>query len=559
MKRKIQNVFSGLVLTCCLLSSSHFAYAQHATNYGVVGITAVTEQQAAPTLVSGANNDFTVQTVTDGPDTDILVTSTDKVTGVITWSFQYGAVNVDEAGFSMVRGLPGTLIIVGHRNEIGQQVDNYVLCINDAGVVLWDLQFGSDEGYESSRLVIDAKGVAGTNAFVVAGVTRNNPINNFRPMAYAVDGLGNLLWHARYGGAAPPDDYQYYIPTSMVINENLEVVIAGDAHDAGGPSSLFTMAIDGQDGSLLLPEIIHYDVLGDLSEERFPSIIRAENNQGYAMSFNAIFGGGIERIGLMRLDNNRFETWTQFHWVSGEQVQRPINLTLKAGNYEMSLFLKDVVGNTVGNPGVLRVMNIGNFIQGTRYSGFNCENVQHTFSDITGAFLGKVSQSLPAVFGLYRTNNLGGFNICSEAILDANFSQFNSTTIPFEMEEGLEYEIDILNPGVPVVIPAMISQMVCFTSSSLLLDETTAVDQQGVEQALLQVYPNPSQGNVTMSITKTVANGSVQIIDPLGRIVFQEELSAGTFQVDLSKKAKGFYTILMRTGQEVTSHKLLIE
>lgn len=550
--KRIHNVLSSMALLCCLMSA-HTVKAQYERHYALPGNAAKEEQQAAPSIVSGATTDFTVQTVSNGGQTDILVTSVNKAGGNVVWSRRYGTNDFDEAGYSMVEGLPGTLIIVGHRNTIGGQVDNYVLCVSQAGgAILWDLQFGNAGRYESSRLIIDAKGVANTNAFVVAGVTRTNPINNLNPMAYAIDAWGNLIWHAAYGDGVVPPLFQYYEPTSLMINELLEVVIAGQVHNAGEKTSLFTMGINTVDGGLLPTGLIYYDILGDLGEEQFPSIIRAANNNGYIMCFNTIFDTGTERIGITHLNNDRDNIWTHLNSVSGDpEIQRPVNMILNGVFYEMSLYMQETVASTTGYPGLLKVQINGAFSDGHRYN-IACNNTMDMWRDFNGEYVGESSLANPAnVFTMFRTGVSGPIDDCSGVIPDMQVFTIPNPSIDHPMGENLDYEIDEINPAYLPVNQPLLFQEACAMAFKTSVGDT--------EKELVALYPNPTHGQFTLSIGETIESGSVQIVDPLGRVVFEQRLNSGNVQVDLSKKSKGFYTILVRTGDDVQTQKLIIE
>lgn len=534
--------------------STHSAKAQYDRDYTLAGNVSLGEQQGAPTVVSGVGADFTLQTVDNGVQTDILVTSVTKVGGIENWSLRYGTSDFNEVGYSMVEGLPGTLIIVGHRNAPGQQVDNYVLCISQAtGGFIWDRQFGATGTYESARLIIDAKNVGGTNAFVVAGVIHNNGVNHLSVQAFAIDAYGSILWQNRYGEIAPPK-FRHHEPTSLVITDQLEVVIAGHAHNNGQGASLFTMGINTSDGDLLPTGLIFYDIMGDLVQERFPSITRELSNQGYILSFNSVFPGNLERIGVIRLDNNRDNVWTHIHSISGNpDVQRPVNMIMNGVFYEMSLFVKDDVASTYGNPGLLKIQFNGAFDAGYRYN-ISCSNTMDMWRDLSGEYVGKSTLPNPDnVFTLFRTDASGTIVGCDgSAIPDmAEFIVVNES-IDHPMNVQLDYNEEEISPVCPSVNEPLTPSGAC--DPPIL---KTSID--GAEEELVTLYPNPTQGQFTLSVGQAEADGTIQIVDPLGRILFEQRLSSGDVRVDLSGEPKGFYTILVNTGDEVQTQKLIIE
>lgn len=80
----------------------------------------------------------------------------------------------------------------------------------------------------------------------------------------------------------------------------------------------------------------------------------------------------------------------------------------------------------------------------------------------------------------------------------------------------------------------------------------------------LAVYPNPSNGDVTISYNANDAvNVTVEIVDITGKVVFSEALgnvSVGeqNLSLDLQSFNSGFYFVNIKTNTEVTSQKLTI-
>lgn len=86
------------------------------------------------------------------------------------------------------------------------------------------------------------------------------------------------------------------------------------------------------------------------------------------------------------------------------------------------------------------------------------------------------------------------------------------------------------------------------------LDCTTAGLAEREDQEL-QAYPNPTSGPITLTLPPGLRGRSVQVFDPMGRLVDDQEW---TGRVDLSGHPAGTYTILLH-GQETTARALVIK
>lgn len=79
----------------------------------------------------------------------------------------------------------------------------------------------------------------------------------------------------------------------------------------------------------------------------------------------------------------------------------------------------------------------------------------------------------------------------------------------------------------------------------------------------LSVYPNPSNGAFTLKLNAgSRINGQLEVIDITGRIVFTQDIDLiglDNVNIDLSKNAKGIYTILLKTANGNATKRIVIE
>lgn len=77
--------------------------------------------------------------------------------------------------------------------------------------------------------------------------------------------------------------------------------------------------------------------------------------------------------------------------------------------------------------------------------------------------------------------------------------------------------------------------------------------------ASLQLYPNPTNGMITILFNGQVNNNSVTITDLIGRVVLQQQLPSGTTaSFDLSGYETGIYMIAVTSGNQTVSKKVVL-
>ena len=109
-------------------------------------------------------------------------------------------------------------------------------------------------------------------------------------------------------------------------------------------------------------------------------------------------------------------------------------------------------------------------------------------------------------------------------------------------------------------------------SSNVLTDQTAAFDMPAVLSAskqlnanLLEVYPNPARGQVTIRTqVSSTAPVQVELVSLLGQRVFTQTVSAARLQqdgltVNTSAVAPGLYLVRLTTSEGTLTKKLLVQ
>ncbi|MDQ6813110.1 MAG: T9SS type A sorting domain-containing protein, partial [Bacteroidota bacterium] len=101
----------------------------------------------------------------------------------------------------------------------------------------------------------------------------------------------------------------------------------------------------------------------------------------------------------------------------------------------------------------------------------------------------------------------------------------------------------------------------CTNHASIV--ETENVPAQVItSDRAIQAYPNPTKGFVTLYVANMPSgNYQLSIYDAFGRVVLKGKIMVQQdhTSLDLSKYAKGFYTIQLSDGLKNTAFKVLVQ
>lgn len=101
-----------------------------------------------------------------------------------------------------------------------------------------------------------------------------------------------------------------------------------------------------------------------------------------------------------------------------------------------------------------------------------------------------------------------------------------------------------------------------WTSGNGIIDSWATFSENcalvGIEEqeAGWSVYPNPSNGLFTVNLN-TVANCTIEVFDPLGKLVFTETTRASNTTIDLQNHPAGIYTVCVAEGENVVRTKVV--
>ncbi len=154
-------------------------------------------QVGSRSIVQNVAGLYNVQTVKrqNNNTTDILITR-HNTNGDVLWRRTYGTYWFNEAAYSIIEAPLNRMIIVGHRAQDGTSLgQNFAICIDNLGTVVWRRVLGEYNRYESSRLITR---IDGTNSFIVVGHSYDNGVHDKTVQAYRISADGDIEWFRRY-------------------------------------------------------------------------------------------------------------------------------------------------------------------------------------------------------------------------------------------------------------------------------------------------------------------------------------------------------------------------
>jgi hypothetical protein len=133
---------------------------------------------------------------------------------------------------------------------------------------------------------------------------------------------------------------------------------------------------------------------------------------------------------------------------------------------------------------------------------------------------------------------------------------------------AVEYARDTLNNysyiahgiGYPVCI-VHTNNRNTITSVEYFSGILTSINNLPVAETRFLLYPNPSDGNLTIEILNP-NNGSVNnifIYNSIGSLVWQKNTSDAKINIDASSLAKGIYLVKMVSGDKILTAKIIIQ
>lgn len=428
---------------------------------------------------------------------DLWIIKLDE-TGSLVWEKNFGGSGRD-AGLTISKTSDGGFIVGGTTNSTDGDVagydggfrDAWLLKIDQDGNFMWEKTFGSPSAltnsYEQIASVQETKN-DGYLALITAYGEGGDVGEYFGGGDYwliRTDELGNILWERSYGGSGTE------VARNLIITSDNEILLAGTSSSIDGD----LLGASGADGFWVLKLDSEGNIIWNkFYEGGFLPSIASTSDSGYILFGRAKENGqqgGQRDYRVVKIDGEGNPLWEKNYggsaWDSFTTSVRETN----QGNFilcgaSMSNDIDVSDNNGLYDNWILEVDSIGNIVWEKCYGGMG--------SDYPGELI------LTSDGGMLLTSNsgsnegtVGGVNGGSNDFWIVKFS------------------------GTPSAI--------------------TSIEQE----SLLQVYPNPSNGNFTLSLENQSAEKLVEIVDVQGKVIYSEKTIGS--QLNVNNIRAGNYVI----------------
>mgnify|MGYP001193921403 CR=1 FL=1 len=113
-------------------------------------------------------------------------------------------------------------------------------------------------------------------------------------------------------------------------------------------------------------------------------------------------------------------------------------------------------------------------------------------------------------------------------------------------------------PAVNGNYAVLISVNGCTDTSACYNYLSTEVNNTSVKSERINIYPNPTSGKVLINFWGyKITEASIEIIDLLGKTVYQEEIKSKESVIDISRFSQGIYFLNFKNEEGSTVHKII--
>jgi hypothetical protein len=116
---------------------------------------------------------------------------------------------------------------------------------------------------------------------------------------------------------------------------------------------------------------------------------------------------------------------------------------------------------------------------------------------------------------------------------------------------------DITNVAAGVYTLTITDALGCITTGTYIVQNITGIADINVITQGLQVYPNPTRDNVTISIDGFVIQ-KVKVVNVLGQIVYEEEPKTSNIEINTTELNQGTYFIQVLVDGNLVTKKLKV-
>jgi len=471
-------------------------------------------------------------------DFDYLAVKLSAV-GDTLWTKTYGGIG-DEESYAMQQTTDGGYIFAGIDSSSGLGNYNiYLVKTNFSGDTLWTRSYGGSNADFAQAVQQTADG-----GYIVAGYTSSFGAGNNDVYLLKTDANGNLTWSKTYGGVN--GDYAFAVKQTT-----------DGGYILSGITSSFGISPYGNINDVY---VLKTDASGNLSWSKtygqdgddWSFGIVQNNDGGYTLTghTNTDSTAALSDVYLIKTDANGDTLFTKSY--GGTNYDKGTALlqvsdsgfVITGSTYSFGHGSSDIYFiKTDKNGAILANSTFGGGGNDWAYTISQANDGGYTLAGYTDNF--GVSNSS---FYFVKTDNYGSGNNCN---------QINSATVTANTKTKIS------NPGTITNTPATLTRKNTFTKinsgvSVIDLCLLSTGIKQASSQTAFTVYPNPSNGNFTISTADLKENTQLTIYNQLGQLILSKQLNTSLTNINLDINA-GVYQVRVLNGNEVIYQAKIIK
>lgn len=507
-----------------------------------------------------------------------LILIVDVTNAQITFQKRYGGKNEDE-GNSVQQTIDGGYIIAGRSRRTSAYNNNILIKTNEYGDTLWTKIFGSISNNSDGFSV---KQTSDTGYIITGFASVSGGLNLIR-----TDMNGDTLWAKWYSA-----DVGYSVQQTL----DGGFIVTGRTNNFGaGFSDVYLVKTDANG----IPGWAKS--YGGASYDQGQSIAQTSDS-GFIIAGQTIsFGAGNDDIYLIKTNSIGDTLWTKTIGDSGVNSANSIQSTFDGGFIITGTTSR--IGSGIINCFLMKIDSIGNINWSNTFSGINDvfgTSVIQSY-DSGYVFVGSVRDSTyHSNTWIVKTNSLGD-TLWTKTLGEQYSESANSInqtsdggfiiTGSKNVFDSLYYDVYLIKTdsngliscnekSYPVVVSpsqfqiSLVPTIVSVGSLNYFQDSETIVEDlsyvtpvcntvdinelKTVDRLLL--FPNPAVRKFTIQVDEPIQKGTINIVDCVGNIIFNENIFAQTeIVVNLKNISQGVYFVIVCDEEAQFIKKLIVQ
>lgn len=502
----------------------------------------------------------------------------------------------------------GALVNVGTVTSFGPGGNNILLaCTNSMGEQVWTKAIGNQNFAEASDIGIDAN-----DNFIISGHYKIIEDDNSEALVVKANPDGDIIWAKTFGGP------EMEAAKSIWVMQDGSYLISAisSSYSVSGDFDMLVMKIDS-DGELLWTKMI-----GTSGYENVLKAIELSNGNIAILGHTDNESSAQYDITITILDENGSYLWGKTYGEAGIEIAWAMmehdgaiyfcgdTTSMGAGYADPYIVKIDLDGNilwqyTYGGPyadhgTALTVAKDGSVVLGGLTSSASAGGLDMMLLKLSkeGTLLWSKSfggEGKEVLFDMIRTNEggytLAGYTKSFDAdIIDIYFVKVNErgdcacnfiSDCEFEQIEGTYTTSDFLTyNSVPLLTESTVEfevssnnfftdQVLCAhgiaTPDSQIPGPAPQIIENGTvsiagRNSLINIYPNPSAGSVTIEITNQSDLATLVVYGMDGQVVFEDIVTnkMSHFQLNFNDLPVGIYQVKLFSEEKIISKRLIL-